>query len=194
MEFFSLVKRALFRPGEIVKNLNPMGPVGPAIRVGFITSLLGGLMTWVWLTMFPEGAVLIDANIQFVIEQFSSYQLTKETALLFLLGLQLPISILTHFAVCALLLQVGVRLTNGGDRFSYSAYVRIYCYASVGRLFLLIPAIGPIASVWYILMFCWHAISYYHKLDTTRTFMAIIPVTLGIILLDPSYPPIMPTP
>lgn len=177
--FLTTLRQAALRPIEFGRHINMHGELGPALRLGLFSIIVGQLALFLWLVLLMN-----DAYVEQVAEVATELGLSTRTYEIIRFGL-LPIDALARLGLYALLLQLGVMLTGASRTYRYRDYVRLYAHASVAYLFLLVPLVlGVLLALGYILVICWSALRYHHRLTRRQTFVATVPLALGMLLLE----------
>jgi hypothetical protein len=178
--FITTTQSILFRPSHFARNLNLEGALGPALRFGLASILIGQLALLFWFLLLVD-----DTSIERIAELAAQAGMTVKGFQLLHLS-TLPIFAVLRVVVFALLLQVGVLLSGADRSFKYRDYVRLFCYASASYMVLiLVPLVfGMIITVGYMLVICGHALRYHHRLSNGQTFVAIAPLAVGMMLFE----------
>lgn len=176
--FFSNVASGIRHPRRYAEAIDVEGRILPAYVFGLIATLIGQIAFFLYLHFVLQPDEYM--------EQFSNaaaeYDLTIQKAQLLSIAV-LPLVASARLVFGGVLLQLGAAL-SGSKALRFGTYFRFFCYASVGQLLLLVPVVGVILTLWYVIGICWHSMHSHHGLSSRKTLVSMIPLVMGIMLMS----------
>lgn len=151
----------------------------PSLNFGVACVVVGQLAFFVWVILllretYDEQVATIATELDISTRQ---YQILRFALL--------PIDALVRIGLYGLLLQLGAVMSGAKRAFRYREYVQLICFSAVSYLFLLVPLIaGVLLTVGYTLTICWHAVKHHHRLSSSQAFVAIIPLSIGMFIIE----------
>jgi hypothetical protein len=170
---------AISRPAHFVNQVPRRGELGPAMRFGVFTIVLGKLAFLLWILLLQREDYM--AIIQPLCAEMG---LSVKAYLLFQI-LFLPLDALMRLALFALLLMIGVRLVAGLRDLKYREVLQLFAFASAGYLWLLIPSVPGMALAFaFVLTFTARILREHHALTMRQSIFAMAPMAMFLLLLD----------
>ena len=173
------LRTAFLNPARYARNLRLGGRMLPSLNFGVVCVVIGQLAFFMWVVLlmretYNEQVATIATELDVSTRQ---YQILRFALL--------PIDALVRIGLYGLLLQLGAVMTGTKRAFRYRDYVQLICFSAVAYLFLLVPLIaGVLLTLGYALTICWYAVKHHHRLTSSQAFVAIIPLSIGMFIIE----------
>ncbi|MBQ4133580.1 MAG: zinc-ribbon domain-containing protein [Desulfovibrionaceae bacterium] len=172
--YFKTIVSVLMR-GKLFFSAMPQdAPVGRALAFYFLTALLHFLISFMWLRMFtmsPEVAANLE-QLNTGLNQISLAQLVG----FFLLNAALTLAML------GMLFSIMFRIC-GVKYATLRRTVRVLCYASSGLLLVVIPIIGPVMSMLFVVFSSLKGFICFYGLPPVRAALLVVPVYFLLFMI-----------
>jgi len=152
------------------------GPIGPALRAGWLWCAIGDVaaMSWAYIFKFDEVMERLQAA--------SASASIPEDLLPVVPWLALPLITTARFFVGLLAFHLGLRL-GGAPYDAFQLHARVFALASVGMILNVFPLVGPYLSlmVWFFALSTFVRIHY--KMGFLQSFIVLMPTMMIVWLL-----------
>lgn len=154
------------------------GAVGPALRAGYLWTVFGYVLTWMWLYIFQYQSVMEWLE--------SSFEQPIDPNLMpWIPWAAIPIMAALRLFVGAAFFHFGLRL-SGAPKETYGQHLRFFALSSVTLLLCVIPIAGPILAIvaWLNAAMAYGRVRY--KLSGLGGILAVVPGLLVVVQFGPT--------